>query len=263
MQYIASYPDLIRALGAGQPLLGSCITCILRARSSAARSTGSTRCSTRRTTRTCSASLRQQPAGWRSSTSSRYGLFEGRTDDPPTPPARPDIVVRAGRRHGRLGDRSGAARVDVATPNIDALAAAGTMYTQAYAAPVCVPSRAMVLSGRWPYRNSVGAVWNNGPNPPSSLVTIAERLRARGYATGSSASGGWHGCRQASARPGLRPLPRLPRHDAGLLRGDPDGPAVPRPGADNEHRLRHRHAGERGGDHPARSSGPATVPLLS
>ena len=48
----------------------------------------------------------------------------------------------------------------------------------------------MLLVGRWPYRNSVGAVWNNGPQPPGSVVTIAERLRARGYAT--AAVGKWH-----------------------------------------------------------------------
>ena len=106
----------------------------------------------------------------------RYGLFEGRTDDPPDA-GTAGHRVRAGRRHGCGGDRPGAASVEVATPNIDALAAAGTTYTQAYSAPACVPSRVMALSGRWPYRNSVGAVWNNGPTPPSSLVTIAERLR--------------------------------------------------------------------------------------
>ena len=97
--------------------------------------------------------------------------------------AAPDIVVV-------LVDDLGAAvigperrAVTSPTPNIDALAVAGTTYTQAYSAPVCVPSRAMLLSGRWPYRNSMGAIWSNGPSPPRSVVMLSEHLRAHGYAT--------------------------------------------------------------------------------
>lgn len=97
--------------------------------------------------------------------------------------AAPDIVVV-------LVDDLGAAvigperrTVTSPTPNIDALAVAGTTYSQAYSAPICVPSRAMLLSGRWPYRNSMGAIWSNGPNPPRSVVMLPEHLRAHGYAT--------------------------------------------------------------------------------
>jgi arylsulfatase A-like enzyme len=104
--------------------------------------------------------------------------------------AAPDIVVV-------LIDDLGAAvigperrSVSVATPNIDALAAAGTTFTQAYAAPVCAQARAMLMAGRWPQRNSVGAIWDNGPPPPASVVTIAERLRGHGYAT--AIVGKWH-----------------------------------------------------------------------
>jgi arylsulfatase A len=42
------------------------------------------------------------------------------------------------------------------TPNIDALAAAGTRYTRAYTAALCGPSRAMILTGRYAFRT--GAV---------------------------------------------------------------------------------------------------------
>lgn len=80
--------------------------------------------------------------------------------------------------------------VNVATPSIDALAAAGVTYTAAYGGPACIPARAMAVLGRWPYRNSVGPIWNNGPQPKGSTVTIAERLRARGYAT--AIVGKWH-----------------------------------------------------------------------
>ena len=80
--------------------------------------------------------------------------------------------------------------MNVATPSIDALAAAGATYTAAYSAPACIPARAMAVLGRWPYRNSVGPIWNNGPQPKGNTVTIAERLRARGYAT--AIVGKWH-----------------------------------------------------------------------
>lgn len=48
----------------------------------------------------------------------------------------------------------------------------------------------MLMLGRWPYRNSAGAIWQNGPSPPAAALTVAERLRARGYAT--AAVGKWH-----------------------------------------------------------------------
>lgn len=118
----------------------------------------------------------------------QYGYREGRTDAPLT--AAPDIVVVLTEHLGAAMLGPEARRVSVPTPNIDALAAAGTTYTQAYGTPVCVPSRAMTLLGRWPWRNSSGAIWHNGPQPPGSTVTVAERLRARGYAT--AVVGKWH-----------------------------------------------------------------------
>jgi arylsulfatase A-like enzyme len=180
LQYIASYPDLIRAFGAN-PALGE------RHYLQYGRSEGRALDLFGEQQYLANYPDLQRAFGTDTGRAVehfvRYGLVEGRTDDPPTPPARPDIVFV-------LVDDMGAAvigperrSVDVATPNIDALAAAGTTYTQAYAAPACVPSRVMALSGRWPYRNSVGAVWNNGPTPPGSMVTIAERLRGVGYET--------------------------------------------------------------------------------
>lgn len=84
------------------------------------------------------------------------------------------------------------------TPHIDALAAEGVRFTQAYATgPVCAPSRAGLMSGR--YQQSFGFEYN--PNVqfselerrrqmPGSIVTIAEMVRAAGYHTGMV--GKWH-----------------------------------------------------------------------
>ncbi|MDG2124103.1 MAG: sulfatase-like hydrolase/transferase, partial [Verrucomicrobiales bacterium] len=80
---------------------------------------------------------------------------------------------------------------DILTPNIDRLATTGTRFTQFYAAaPVCSPSRAGFLTGRYPARagvpSNVGA--KNGL-PPSEL-TVAELFSAAGYATAHI--GKWH-----------------------------------------------------------------------
>jgi arylsulfatase A-like enzyme len=77
----------------------------------------------------------------------------------------------------------------IKTPNIDKLAAEGIRFTSFYVpVPICAPSRAGLMTGRWPYRT--GIPWN----PPVKLnddeITIADALRGRGYATGMV--GKWH-----------------------------------------------------------------------
>src|SRR6266536_2057675 len=71
---------------------------------------------------------------------------------------------------------------DLKTPNIDALAASGARFTNWYAAaPVCAPSRAALLSGRYPIRAGVP---NNGQPLKPEEKTIASVLKPAGYATG-------------------------------------------------------------------------------
>lgn len=83
---------------------------------------------------------------------------------------------------------------DLITPNIDALAERGVHFTQFYsAAPVCSPSRAAVLTGRYPQRAGLASNAGSGKGAegmPTSQVTIAEMLKAAGYATGHV--GKWH-----------------------------------------------------------------------
>jgi arylsulfatase A-like enzyme len=91
------------------------------------------------------------------------------------------------------------------TPHIDKLREQGMMFTAAYAgAPVCAPSRASILTGRYPVRTGITDVFMpkkavrmtklhdrvTGRNLPPSEVTIAEMLRAAGYAT--ACIGKWH-----------------------------------------------------------------------
>ncbi|MBL6765021.1 MAG: sulfatase-like hydrolase/transferase [Verrucomicrobiae bacterium] len=74
------------------------------------------------------------------------------------------------------------------TPNIDWIAKNGALCTSFYATtPVCSPSRAALVSGRYPQNTDV--VSNDIPLN-DSIVTFAEILRREGYATGYA--GKWH-----------------------------------------------------------------------
>ncbi len=78
------------------------------------------------------------------------------------------------------------------TPNLDRMAAEGRKLTSFYAAPVCSVSRAQLLTGS--YGPRCGDPWVYFPAAPKGLapdeVTIAERLKALGYAT--ACVGKWH-----------------------------------------------------------------------
>ncbi len=77
---------------------------------------------------------------------------------------------------------------DLKTPHIDAIASAGTRFTNWYAqAPVCAPSRAGLMTGRYPIRAGVP---NNGAELAPSEQTIASLVKTQGYATGIF--GKWH-----------------------------------------------------------------------
>ena len=74
------------------------------------------------------------------------------------------------------------------TPNIDALAARGTNFTQAVTnQPVCAPSRSVLFTSR--YATETG-VWHNGLELDKSLPTLAGELRKAGYS--SNLIGKWH-----------------------------------------------------------------------
>lgn len=67
------------------------------------------------------------------------------------------------------------------TPNLDALAARGVVFENAYCTyPLCAPSRFSFMSGRLPSR--IGA-FDNGAEFPASIPTFAHYLRLRGYYT--------------------------------------------------------------------------------
>ncbi|MFP6586592.1 MAG: sulfatase-like hydrolase/transferase, partial [Pirellulaceae bacterium] len=83
---------------------------------------------------------------------------------------------------------------DLITHALDKLASQGVRFSQFYAAaPVCSPSRAAVLTGRFPQRAGVpGNVSSQpgGSGMPSSQITMAEMFRSAGYRTAHI--GKWH-----------------------------------------------------------------------
>lgn len=85
----------------------------------------------------------------------------------------------------------------IRTPNLDRMAAEGMRFTDFYsAAEVCTPSRAALLTGRYPVRSGMThdrfrvLRRESMGHLPDSEVTLAQLLKTQGYSTG--AVGKWH-----------------------------------------------------------------------
>ena len=69
------------------------------------------------------------------------------------------------------------------TPNIDALAQSGVRFLRAYSSPVCGPSRAELLTGRYPFRTGMVDNKSGDVMKPSREILIPTVLKPAGYVT--------------------------------------------------------------------------------
>ncbi len=120
---------------------------------------------------------------------------------------------------------------EIATPNLDALAAAGTRFASFHVSGECSPTRAMLLTGVGNHRAGVGAMretvpWSHYGKPgyltvlDRGVVTLASLLRDGGYRT--YAVGKWHLGKEPHNLPGARGFGRsLVQADSGSDNWDP------------------------------------------
>ncbi|WP_339731960.1 arylsulfatase [uncultured Gimesia sp.] len=87
----------------------------------------------------------------------------------------------------------------IETPNQDLLAKQGARFDRFFVSPVCAPTRAALLTGRYSLRTGVHGVTRGFENMRAEEVTIAEILKSAGYATG--AFGKWHNGRHYPMHP--------------------------------------------------------------
>lgn len=101
------------------------------------------------------------------------------------------VIVADDLGYGDVGFNGNKA---IPTPNLDKLASTGVNLTDFRSCPMCSPTRAGLLTGRWPIRfrvmNSVVPPWSTNGMPPAE-VTIAELLAGAGYQK-RGLVGKWH-----------------------------------------------------------------------
>lgn len=103
--------------------------------------------------------------------------------------ARPNVILIMTDDQG-IGDFGVNGNTIIETPNIDAMAKRSASMTTFYVSPVCSPTRACLMTGRYNYRTRCIDTWLGRSMMEPDEVTVAEPLSAAGYATGIF--GKWH-----------------------------------------------------------------------
>ncbi|MDA1248081.1 MAG: arylsulfatase [Planctomycetota bacterium] len=115
--------------------------------------------------------------------------------------AKPNVIVILSDDQG-WGDLSLNGNSNLSTPNIDSLAKDGAQFERFYVCPVCSPTRAEFLTGRYHPRGGVYSTSAGGERLDLDEKTIADTFRAGGYRT--AAFGKWHNGMQYPYHPNGR-----------------------------------------------------------
>lgn len=116
-------------------------------------------------------------------------------------PRRPNVVIILSDDQG-WGDLRVHGNVNLATPNIDSLARDGATFERFFVCPVCAPTRAELLTGRYHLRGGVRGVSTGKERLNLDEKTIGDAFKAGGYAT--AAFGKWHNGTQYPYHPNAR-----------------------------------------------------------
>lgn len=114
---------------------------------------------------------------------------------------KPNVIIIMSDDQG-WGDLSSSGNTNISTPHIDALAQNGVSFQNFYVQPVCSPTRAELLTGRYAARTGVYATSEGGERFNLGETTIAELFRKAGYKT--AAYGKWHSGMQPPYHPNAR-----------------------------------------------------------
>ena len=116
-------------------------------------------------------------------------------------PGQPNVILILADDQG-WGDLSLNGNYDLNTPNIDKLANNGAIFNNFYVCPVCSPTRAEILTGRYYVRGGVYSTSKGGERLDLDETTIADIFKQNGYKT--AAYGKWHNGMQYPYHPNAR-----------------------------------------------------------
>jgi arylsulfatase A-like enzyme len=126
--------------------------------------------------------------------------------------ARPNVVIFLADDAG-WGDYSHSGNTQLRTPHIDSLARGGVSLDRFFVQPVCAPTRAEFLTGRYHPRGGVRGVSTGQERLDLSEKTLADAFKAAGYATGCF--GKWHNGSQWPYHPMARGFDEYIGHTSG------------------------------------------------
>jgi len=133
---------------------------------------------------------------------------------------RPNVILFVSDDQG-FGDLSRHGNAVLRTPNLDRIAQEGAEFTQFHVNPVCSPTRASLLTGRYYYRTGVVDTYLGRSMMFNDEVTIAEVLQKAGYQTGIF--GKWHLGDHYPLRPMEQGFAEVLVHEGGGI-GQPSDP---------------------------------------